>query len=217
MWAIWKAFTWNYGPGTSEPPSVFLARVKRLLALDRRDMPSQENGPCAFAENSYPGKGYDVAFTEFGAFYLAWALSMLDAGMKPADIIWLLRHIREEVNMQHKKIMTGKPIGLQAKRASKDGSLPSYKKKGIRIEDRRVFALIRKRELLEIFPILEESKPAFPIFDEPRFCNGVESLETELNKAESTFRHYHIFELARLAWNVREFLGRAPEMRRGRP
>ena len=94
---------------------------------------------------------------------------------------------------------------------------PSYEEGGKRYADLRVFALIRKIELVEVFPLLKEKAKDIPVFNEPKYCYGIEELDVALKHMGIDNFHVHVFELAHLAWAVKGFLAKAPRVGRGRP
>lgn len=217
IWASWKAITLYKGSGSLEPPSVFRTRIKRVLELDRGKPPSDLDAPYAFTGSEYPGTGYDLAFTEFDTFYIAWAMVMLDCGMKQADIVWLLRHIRADAIDEHEFIMSGPRADRQLRRANKDTDRPTFERNGNRYVDPRVFALIRKIGLVEVFPLLQKEPKQIPLFYPPEFCRGIEVYTALFKNFGISYHHVHVFELGHLAWAVNDFLAKAPEVRRGRP
>src|SRR5438067_10203214 len=112
-WAIWRFFT-LLKSAPAGPPKVFLTRIKRLLETDRHDkVPTGRDykpfAACAFSSAESEGQGVDAAFTPFDAFCLALALDLVDLGFKPSEIVFLLRHLRPELEGQFDTISQEPP------------------------------------------------------------------------------------------------------------
>lgn len=158
-----------------------------------------------------------MAYSDFDAFYLGLSLNMLDAGMKPADILWLLRHEKPSFENVYDSIMMTPRAEFRSHLAKSTPDSLSREENGSHNSDIRVFALLRKIELREVSPSLSNQSEDDPIFYVPVYCRGIEKLGVSLKHMGIDHRHVQIFELAHLAWDVKELLAEAPEVRRGRP
>ena len=63
---------------------------------------------------------------------------------------------------------------------------------------------------------MKKSK-AIPVFNDPKYCHGIEELGAALKHMGIDNRQVHVFELAHLSWAVKDFLAEAPRVNRGRP
>ena len=219
-WALWRSFNFLRS-GPEEPPQVFLTRIKRLLELDREGESYEESevphSLYAFFDESPEGQGRDASYTPFNAFCLALGLDMLDAGFKQSEIVFLLRHIREELEEQFADILKCPPEPRQRIFAKHRPDCPSYEENGRQFADCRVFAVINKLEIKEIFPGLKgRLQGSQPLFLQPVFCRGIKGLQEELHKMNYNYRKALILELAHTAALVTEFLDEAPLVKRGR-
>jgi len=208
-WALWRFFTLLRQAPTA-PPKVFLTRIKRLLEADRMDkVPAgQDYHPVsdfAFSSSKTEGQGVDATFSAFDAFCLALALDLLDVGLKPSETVFLLRYLRSALSAEFNAILQNPP--------------PPIRKRPT--EDRRVFWVIQKVELKEIYdqaPPRRKGQKA-PIFLEPKFCRGTDDLMAELGEMNTErwgYRKALVVEIAYLAANLTSLLAKAPLKKRGR-
>jgi hypothetical protein len=224
-WAIWRFFTLLKSTAP-DPPKVFLTRIKRLLETDRGDkVPSgpDYSPPAAFAFSSAEteGQGFDASFTAFDAFCLALALDLVDFGFKPSEIVFLLRYLRPDLEDQFGGILKHPPPSMRQREFSRDRpEPPTYRSGGKDLADGRVFWVIRKVELKEIYPqASQKRKKNDPIFLDPTFCRGIEELKDQLgdmNAGQWGYRKALVLEIAYLAAGLSGLLRNAPLMRRGR-
>lgn len=213
-WALWKYATYGQNAG-AEPPKVFLTRIKRLLEVDRAGRDA--DGSQAFADTPTDGQGSDAAFSVFDVFCLGLALELLDAGFKQSEIVFLIRNIRAPLRVEFDRIMENPPPTRIRVRAKDAPHMPAYDHKDQRWADYRIYALIQKVEMTEVFPALSRRTDAgTPIFLEPVFCRGIEDLQTTLNDIGSAFRKAVVLEISTMAALVAAFLPEAPLTKRGR-
>lgn len=213
-WALWRFATFLRDAG-QEAPKAFRTRVKRLLEIDRAD--EIDDTGFAFAEAASGGRGNDAAFTAFDAFCLALALDLLDAGFKQSEIVFLMRHMRAGLSTEYDWIMVSPPPLRGRVLAKRAPDRPSYSEDGKRWADFRVFAVIQKVEMTEVFPVLSRrADPRDPVFLEPAFCRGIEALQKELNRMPHACRKALVLELSHAAVLVTEFLHESPMTKRGR-
>jgi hypothetical protein len=225
-WAMWRFFTFMKS-APSNPPKVFLTRIKRLLETDRdnkvpagQDFEPEAN--FAFSSAEGDGQGVDAIFTPFDAFCLALALDFTDLGFKPSEIVFLLRHLRSELEGQFTEILRKPPPPPRRRQSAKSRpGLTTYRSEGKDWVDGRVFWVIQKVELKEIYgqtPGRGKKKEA-PIFLNPTFCHGIEELARQLGEMNTTrvdYRKALVLEIANLASELTAILAEAPLMRRGR-
>src|SRR3990167_10252586 len=84
-WALWR---WATTPDRlRDAPPAFLARIKRLLEIDREvgQTGNKEPEDTAFYSELPKGTGSDVGYSAFNAFCLALGLDLLDAGFKQGE------------------------------------------------------------------------------------------------------------------------------------
>ncbi len=220
-WALWCSFARAHF-NTGDVPQIFRTRIKRLLEIDRDlDLSEAEVPPkadYAFAPRPTVESG-DVAYRAVDAFCLAIALDLLDAGFKQAEIVFLMRYLRPELQKRFPALLAPPSlISRQRYRARDNPDLPSYEEGGTRFADRRLFVILQKVELTEIGPASSRPLLPGPIFLEPAFCKGITELGAKLHDTMPNRRRtVTVLEVAATAQAVQEFLTAAPVIRRGRP
>ena len=220
-WALWCSFA-RASFNTGDVPQIFRTRIKRLLEIDRDlDLSEAEVPPkadYAFAPRPTIESG-DVAYRAVDAFCLAIALDLLDAGFKQAEIVFLMRYLRPELQKRFPALLVPPSlISRQRFRARDYPDLPSYKKGGDSFADRRLFVILQKVELTEIGPASSRPRHLGPTFLEPVFCKGVTELGATLHDTMPNRRRtVTVLEVAATAQAVQEYLTAAPVIRRGRP
>ena len=216
-WAVWKYFT----PGKkSEIPSKFRTRVKRLLELDRTTEFSDEKGmQYAFMAKKPVGKGTDYPYTAFDAFMLAIGLELLDSGYKQSEVVFLLRHMRASLFEEFRWILEVPDPVRQRIPAKHYPNRPKYAHNGNMWTDVRVFSVVRKVELTEVFPTLADSRRRnIPVIMEPAYCRGIDALREVMHEMghQDLFRKAMVLELSLAAYAVSGSLPDAPSVKRGR-
>jgi hypothetical protein len=218
-WALWCSFTGKRTP-TKDVPQIFRTRIKRLLDIDRElDLSDAEVPPeadYAFAPPRSAESG-ESAYTAIDAFGLAIALDFLDAGFKQAEVVYLMRYLRPELERRFPGLLKLPSITSRQRHGMQAG-LPSYKENGRSYADARLFIIIQKLELTEIMPVTSSRRHAVPVILEPVFCKGVTALSKKLNDIMPNQRRtLTLQEVTANAQSVQEFLEAAPDIRRGRP
>ncbi len=104
-------------PGTATLSSEMAGRVKRLLELDRargRNKHSQDPAKANFAFYGVecPGRGHDIAFSEFEVFALLVGVQLMRHGLPQRRVVSLLRRIRPELEWHHARILREDPSSL---------------------------------------------------------------------------------------------------------
>ena len=214
-WALWRLFNKS---GHGNPPSEFLARLKRLLDIDRYvelGKDDRESPGFAFLDELPAGKGSEVRLTPFNIFCLAIGLDLLDMGFKQSEVVFLFKHVRKRFEAKYREIL-GR--GLAYKReylpAKDQPKLPVTKDK--KYADPRIFAVIIKVELKEVYAPKGYEKPENPVIFEPKFFKGSVSLENWIDEMVPTsYRKLLAFELWSTAMRLQEYLRDVPDIRRG--
>jgi hypothetical protein len=222
-WALWRSFIISTpSADKTSVPKVFAIRIKRLLEIDRDpDLIGDKKQPeAAYAFNPGPtAAGVETAYSPVDAFCLATGLDLLDAGFKQRDVVFLMRHLRTELEAGFDRML--RPPSLLSRQpplAAKFPKLPSYAVGKVRYTDNRQFVIIQKVEMKEIIPKSRRSGLNKTIFLEPIYCDGVEKLGKALyDIMPHQRRAVTILELAGTAQAVSLFLDEAPNIRRGRP
>ncbi len=125
--ALWQLFS-PVGIHSELHPT-FKTRIKRLLDLDRQ--PPTHGGkaktddlaadwpktPAFSAAQTHWGKGTVATFSLFDAFCLALALDLLDMGFKQSEVVFLIGHIRPDLNDVFEKIQRKLPNPFNGRRA----------------------------------------------------------------------------------------------------
>lgn len=247
-WALWRAFTLARSPGDGPPP-IFKTRIKRLLDLDREfDVAAFGTVPsCAFAfvMPAEGGSGVEARYTPFDVFCLALALDLLDVGFKQGEIVYLMRHLRETLDDWFPDLVKRPSlIDRQRHLAKLHPNLPTMERGGGRapLADARVFLLLNRIELTEVFPqppndaeaasrdcdnrqgkAQRKGKaralaPGPAMFLEPEVCEGVAALSRRLDTLMPLHRRTVItLEITAIAQAIALFLEQAPIFPRGRP
>ena len=220
-WALWCSFA-RARFNTRDVPQIFRTRIKRLLEIDRDlDLSNAEVPPetdYAFAPPPSAESG-EAAYSAVDAFCLAIALDLLDAGFKQAEIVYLMRYLRPELQKRFPNLLAPPSlISRQRYRAQDYPDLPSYEDRGRSYADRRLFVILQKVELTEIIPAASRRRHAGPVILEPVFCAGVTTLGANLHDIMPNRRRtVTVLEVAATAQAVQAFLAAAPVIRRGRP
>lgn len=222
-WALWTFFLQGRQVDVDRQ-KVFRTRIKRLLELDRGedlgDLSEVPHARFAFVDEAPGGKGTDTAYRPFNAFCLALALDLLDAGFIQSEIVFLLRHLRDDLEDWFERILASPPPrGRQQLLAKHRPDAPTYiTDRGTHYADCRVFVVINKVEIREVFPVLEKkAAPAAPIFLRPVYCRGIDALHKELHRMGPDFRKAVVVEIANTAAAITRLLPDAPLTKRGRP
>jgi len=218
-WALWCSFT-RKRVLTADVPQIFRTRIKRLLEIDRvlkfgdAEVPPEAN--YAFAPPP-SDDSRESAYTAVDAFCLAIALDLLDAGFKQAEVVFLMRYLRPELQKRFPGLLT-LPSVVSHQRYLAQGDLPSYERRGQSYADARLFVILQKLELTEIMPVTARGRHAVPVILKPVFCKGVTALSKKLHDIMPNRRRtVTVIELTATAQAVQAFLETAPVIRRGRP
>jgi hypothetical protein len=220
-WALWRFFLQGRQADPT-PPKVFLTRVKRLLELDRgEDLTGKSKVPharFAFADVPREGKGIDVGYRPFDAFCLALALDLLDIGFKQAEIVFLLRHIRDELETRFEEILRSPPPQARQRVFPKHRpDSPTYDDdRGHKFADPRIFVVIGKVEIKEIFQAPGRKSPSAPLIRQPVYCRGINELRDEFHRMGASDRKAVVIEIAEAAAGINRLLPQAPTTKRGR-
>ena len=200
---------------------MFRTRIKRLLDLDRDMEPAGEaektSTPFAFSSAPPNGRGVEIPFTSFDTFCLALGLDLLDVGFKQSEVVFLMQHIRQSLSEQHDLIMRSPPTPREKLHAGDRPNVPIYDHRNFQIADCRVFILINKVELTELFGSAPDKRISpTPRILQPIFCLGIEALKDELHQMGFSYRKAMVFELSEMAVMLTDFLLEAPLVKRGR-
>ncbi len=217
-WALWMFFLQGRQADPT-PPNIFLTRIKRLLELDRIPEKKSEtpHARYAFADALPEGKGIDVAYRPFDAFCLALALDLLDIGFKQAEIVSLLRHIREDLKARFEQILLSPPATKRQRIFAKDRpGAPTYVDRGQEFADCRVFVVIGKVEITEIFQAPGRRSGSGPLILQPVYCRGIDELRDKLHRMNAKDRKAVVVEIAEAAAGISRLLPQAPATKRGR-
>lgn len=199
--ALWRWFA-GAGPQAT-PPETFRGRIRKLLDLDRSEtvlasVGEVKSAPFAFYDARPRGQGHETPFSPFNGFCLALGLDLIDLGFKQAEVVFLLRHIRADLELQFRGILAEPP----APRMPQDS-------------DRRLFMSFSKVELTE--RLGAGAPKTGPVFMKPRFTRGVGATTDVLDQLDCNNRKTVVVELGETAVLVCRHLDSAPAVPRGRP
>lgn len=220
-WALWRAFGLGRPLG-DDIPKVFRTRIKRLLEIDRDlDFSNEEVAPeaeYAFAQHASVEQG-ELSYTGVDAFCLGVGLDLLDAGFKQSEVVFLMRYLRRALEVRFEGLVARPSFNLNGLYRTKDyPSLPEFEQNGKAYADARVFIVISKVEIKEVFPIVQEKLRSTPMFLEPRYCEGATALAQTMSELMPDRRRVVVvLELTAVAQSSDAFLQQAPEIKRGRP
>ncbi len=212
-WALWQlARSGRPGARASIPPE-FLARIKKLLDLDRgharKELAAKEQ---AFADAGRERASRDAEFESFDVFCLAVALDLVDAGFLQTEAIELVRTCRSQLHDEFEWIVEHYPPVTRARRLAKDHpDLPFYEENGACIADTSVYMITRKIALTET---LVKKSPSAAIVA-PHFADGRAALAQTLSLSPLA-RSALVIEIAGTAKLIEGFLARAPRITRAR-
>lgn len=195
--ALWAWFSGE----PSEAPAVFRGRIKKLLDIDREPVvlagaevpPSSRH---AFLGNEPRGQGFESEFSPFDVFCLAIGLELLDLGFKQAEVVFLLRHIRGDLEDKFAAILRDPPAGRMQQES-----------------DNRLFMTVGKVELVErVAPT-----GTAPVFLKPQFARGLEAATQLLSDLGYSERKLILLEVGNTAASLCNHLDQAPVPQKGRP
>ncbi|MBT5240111.1 MAG: hypothetical protein HOL61_05970 [Rhodospirillaceae bacterium] len=217
--ALWQCLT-DGGNENIQPSRRFQTRTKRLIDLDRvspLDDGSDKLPPAyAFIDSPPQGKGTETSFTSFNGFMLGIGLDLLDCGYKQSEIVFLLRHIRPGLEKVYHEILRTPPSPRQKVLAKHHPGHPSYLENGTRYADLRVYLLIERVELSNVYTQPKNPTPAHPEIPAPVVCYGITQLHDELHKMNYDYRKVLVMEIAEMAVLLLDALQNTPPIHRGR-
>jgi hypothetical protein len=214
--ALWQLFTPN--TAMAKPPKVFLARIKRLLDLDRELDPKDEHeSRYAFFDDDGPGLGVEVQYSPYSAFALALGLDMLDSGFKQSEVLELCRARRRKLERYFRTALKHPPVPGEHVPAEDRPGCPTYKFGKHVCADCWIFMVTQKVEFKESLPPFVGKKSRRAVILEPGFFRGRQALINEFDNMPSYYRKAFVMELAETAVLVTDYLDKAPVIKRGRP
>lgn len=194
LWALFR-------PDQSSPPPLFLGRIRKLIDVDRKadvlaGASTAHAAPHAFHSRPPRGQGYEAEFSAFDAFCLAIALDLLDLGFKQAEIVFLLRHIRSDLERKFADILEDPPAGRMTQDA-----------------DKRLFMAVGKVELVE----RTGSSTSAPLVLRPQFARGLEGASALVDRLGYGDRKVILLEIGNAAVFLCNALAETPPRPKGRP
>ena len=212
---LWQVFLKRRQRPTNAPvPRVFLNRIKRFLDIDAKIFDSKSG--FAFVSDPGDGLGSTRGFSLYDMFILGLALDFSDAGYPQQDIVFLLQHTRKLFE-GHFTQAIAYPTWQRDLRAAKDvPTAPTISSQGIEIADMRMFLVIQKNEILEVFDPkhVDVNKTHITV---PSIFTGFSELAAFLEQDMGYRQHHHfIVEFAQLAVELRDMIIKAPVTKRGR-
>lgn len=196
LWALFR-------PDQSAAPPRFLGRVRKLIDVDRKaevlsGAQSAHAAQHAFHTKSPRGQGYEAEFTAFDAFCLAVALDLLDLGFKQAEVVFLIRHIRAELERMFGAILRDPPAGRMTQAT-----------------DKRVFMAVGKVELVERTG--PSASASAPFILKPQFARGLEQASDLVDRLGYGERKTILLEIGNTAVLLCNALVETPVRPKGRP
>jgi hypothetical protein len=205
---IETAIVLTLGRQAKKPATELLYRLKRLLDTDRaqgRNPKSTDPGETTYAFYSAdsPGSGVEIWFSRYEAFAMLMAVNLLEHGFPQEKTVIAMRSVRQELEREHKRILTLDPNALfdqePLERNAKPGQLansstqPSFLV--IRTEQKRAGLSPQPLKAIKI-------------------CRDEAELMRFMKEALAS---YSIFELTTPAYLLDEQLAKTKPSQRGRP
>jgi hypothetical protein len=195
--ALWALFR----PDQSSAPALFLGRIRKLIDIDRKTdvlagASTAHAAPHAFHSRPPRGQGYEAEFSPFDAFCLAIGLDLLDLGFKQSEIVFLLRHIRSDLERKFVEILDDPPAGRMAQET-----------------DKRLFMAVGKVELVE----RTRSSASTPLILKPQFARGLEGATALVGRLGYGDRKIILLEIGNTAVLLCNALMQASPRPKGRP
>lgn len=195
--ALWALFS----PDRSAPPPTFLGRIRKLLDIDRAKIVLAgtnvaDPAPHAFHDVGLPGQGIEMQFSAFDAFCLAIGLDLLELGFKQAEIVFLLRHIRDDLAITFGEILLNPPAGRMRQEF-----------------DNRVYMAVGKVEIVE----RTGSARAQPYILKPQFARGLEAISEIVDRLGPSERKVILLEIGNTVVYLCNHLSQALAPPKGRP
>ncbi len=193
--ALWMAFT--HGDRGALIDRTFKGRIQKLLDLDRASARSVPPLPFAFHSGPPGGRGQEARFTLLDALSLAVGLDLLDLGFKQSEVVFLLCHLRADLEDQLETIRSNPPV-LRAP---------------LKQTDNRLFMALRKVEMTEILGTRHSGSN--PMILRPQFVPGAHSQDL-LAVLGYNDRARIVLEIAEITVLLEQELAKAPSVKRGR-
>lgn len=195
--SLWSLFQ----PHQGAPPALFLGRIRKLIDVDRKaevlsGAQSIHAARHAFHAKSPRGQGHEAEFRAFDAFCLAIALDLLDLGFKQSEIVFLIRHIRADLELKFAEILRDPPAGRMRQET-----------------DKRVFMKVGKVELVERTALADSP----PLILEPQFARGLDEASAEIDRLGYGERKAVLLEIGNIAVFLCKALAETPPRPKGRP
>lgn len=209
--ALWRLFT--HGSAGVQPPQVFLTRIKRLLELDRAT--ASDERPLVFIDDVPGGQGKDVPYTLFNVFCLGIGLDLLDLGFKQSEVVFLLQHIRPELEAAEHVIKVSPPTPRFSIPPKDRPQSPTYEEDGQTWADCRVFMIFSKVEIKESMPGLSDKTKEGPVIFDFKLLKGIEGVTHHLSQMGYSRRKYIVLEIAEIYVLLEDYLKGALPRRRG--
>ena len=202
------AITRLFNPGSKEPSSELRTRIKRLLELDRnldRKLRSQdaEEGSFAFFSEEAPGTGADISFSEYEAFALLNALSIMEHGWPQSFAVSIMRRVRPDLTKEHARILRQDPQKLFDRKAIHKKARPGDI--GVDNTDPVFLTVVSKGHRAP-----DETKTV----PECAVCHGLEAVNKFRRQMSAS--SWTMWEVATIAHRLREELRKTEPRRRGR-
>jgi hypothetical protein len=208
-WALWRQLN-HVGHDPIRPaPRVFGNRIKKLLDLDKASGGKVfSSGPAGWS----PGSGVAVEYHRFGVFLMWLGLTLLDAGFKQSDVLFLLSHIKAPLRDEpYEYILKNPPSPGQMMFHSDRPNCPPHPVRQNHA-DCSVFLMIRKIELRECWNWAKDD----PFIFGPRFCYGLTDLQKQMDRLNSEYPSTMVIELAEAITTLNGILENSPRIMRGR-
>ncbi len=208
--ALWVTFL-EGRQGESGGEKTFRTRIKRLLEIDR----ASEDVPHVFCAAGDTGRGVEATFEAQHAFFLAVALDLVNLGFKQAEVVFVIQHTHTLLRREFNTAVKVPDLERQLVAAEDYPGHPTYLHEMLEMADFRIYLLIDRIELTELFEASSTSKNE-PIFRRPFVCHGVDALRDAFHDRFFHDRKTVVLEIGTLARRVNNALETTQPIRRGR-
>ncbi len=207
--ALWVTFL-EGRKGVIGGEKTFRTRIKRLLEIDR----AAQTTPPVFCTAGDTGRGVEATFNAHHAFFLAIALDLVNLGFKQAEVVYVVRHTHVLLRGEFDAAISTPDLERHHVAAEDYPDHPRYTHKTIKMADFRIYLLIDRIELTELFENISRSKNE-PVFRKPFVCRGVDALRDAFHDRFFHDRKTVVLEIGTLARRVNDALKDTKPLRRG--
>ena len=213
---VWRALTYWQDERSFAPmlPTSITIKIKKLLELDAQSKADGAEDHAFFMQSS-SGLGNERKFSLMDCFCIAVSLQFFDLGFKQSHIVFLLQHLRLDLEEVFYKLSLY-PMPLRIVQSTKKyPELPRFTKNDIEYVDSNVFLVFNRVELPDMYGYKVDNQDT-PLAMNHKFYFGVNELQEHFKRITIAHLNTVCLELARLAKCVQHFVPLVEPAKRGR-